>query len=54
MVYDSEFIEDSESAFLENDESDEGVSGLTDYIQKQFTRAEDARYTEENNWIRAY
>ena len=54
MAYDSEFIEDSESAFLENDESDEGVSGLTDYIQKQFTRAEDARYTEENNWIRAY
>ena len=54
MAYDSEFIEGSDSAFLENDESDEGVTGLTDYIQKQFTRAEDARYTEENSWIRAY
>ena len=30
------------------------MSGLAGYIRKQFSRAEDARYTEEEKWIKAY
>ena len=30
------------------------MSGLAGYVRKQFSRAEDARYTEEEKWIKAY
>ena len=30
------------------------MNGLAGYVRKQFNRAEDARYTEESKWIKAY
>ena len=55
MADETEFLDDSTSSYLEDgDQATEDASGITDYINKLFARAEDAKYQEESNWIRAY
>ena len=54
MANDTDFIDSNTSSYLEDATEEENVSGLTDYIQGLFSRAEDAKYQEESNWIRAY
>ena len=44
------FIEDSE----EGADTDESVGSIVQYVQKRFYKAEEARYTEEQRWIKAY
>jgi len=55
MANDTDYLDDSTSSYLEDgDQENENVAGITDHIQKLFSRAEDAKYQEESNWIRAY
>tara|TARA_R110000751_G_scaffold116178_2_gene215747 strand:+ start:463 stop:2583 length:2121 start_codon:yes stop_codon:yes gene_type:complete len=44
------FIEDSEEGFG----TDEPVGSIVQYVQERFSKAETARYTEEQRWIKAY
>tara|TARA_A100001391_G_scaffold80_1_gene202 strand:- start:6161 stop:8302 length:2142 start_codon:yes stop_codon:yes gene_type:complete len=55
MADETDFLEDSTSSYLEDgSQENEDASGITDHIYKLFSRAEDAKYQEESNWIRAY
>ena len=55
MTDETQFLEDSTSSYLEDGSQEtEDASGITDHIYKLFSRAEDAKYQEESNWIRAY
>jgi len=44
------FIEDSEEGL----NTDEPVGSILQYVQQRFYKAEEARYTEEQRWIKAY
>jgi hypothetical protein len=55
MADETDFLEDSTSSYLEDgSQATEDASSITDHIYKLFSRAEDAKYQEESNWIRAY
>ena len=58
MAYDVNDIDSSKSSYLEDtkDEGEDAVSinALSGYVEQQYKRAEDARYTDENSWIKAY
>ena len=55
MADETDFLEDSTSSYLEDgSQATEDASTITDHIYKLFSRAEDAKYQEESNWIRAY
>jgi len=51
-------MDDSEVSFIEDSEegsgSDEPVGSIVSYVQERFYKAETARYTEEQRWIKAY
>ena len=58
MAYDVNDIDSGKSSYLE-DNKDEGedatsINALAGYVEQQYKRAEDARYTDENSWIKAY
>ena len=57
MTYDVNSIDSNESSYMEDSDSDEDATisnALADYVTQQYSRAEDARYTDENSWIKAY
>jgi len=51
-------MDDSEVSFIEDSEeglgADEPVGSIVNYVQQRFYKAEEARYTEEQRWIKAY
>jgi hypothetical protein len=57
MTYDVNGIDSNESSYMEDSKSDEDdtiTNALADYVLHQYSKAEDARYSEENSWIKAY
>ena len=52
------YMDDAEVSFIEDSEegmgSDEPVGSIVAYVQERFYKAETARYTEEQRWIKAY
>jgi len=51
-------MDDAEVSFIEDSEeglgTDEPVGSIVQYVQQRFYKAEEARYTEEQRWIKAY
>ena len=51
-------MDDAEVSFIEDSEegsgTDEPVGSIVQYVQERFSKAETARYTEEQRWIKAY
>ena len=51
-------MDDSEVSFIEDSEegsgTDEPVGSILQYVQNRFYKAEEARYAEEQRWIKAY
>tara|TARA_R100000315_G_scaffold61315_2_gene39559 strand:- start:3594 stop:5720 length:2127 start_codon:yes stop_codon:yes gene_type:complete len=55
MAYNDMSSVDTDGNPIEVDSDDVRLmNGLAGYVRKQFNRAEDARYTEESKWIKAY
>ena len=57
MTYDVNGIDSNESSYMEDSKSDEDdtiTNALADYVLHQYSKAEDARYSDENSWIKAY
>ena len=51
-------MEDSESSFIEDisegETTDEPVGKVVSYVTERFKRAEQARYTDEERWVKSY
>ena len=51
-------MEQSESSFVEDmkegETSDSSVGTVTSFVEERFSKAETARYTDEQRWVRAY
>src|SRR6056300_1989563 len=60
-IYESEelYIDDEESSFVEDKKDSEGqddpiVGTVVTFIEEKFSRAEKARYSDEQRWIKSY
>ena len=57
MAQDVHGIDSNESSYMddsEGDSADSTTSALASYVTNLYSKAEDARYTDENSWIKAY
>tara|TARA_R110000787_G_scaffold89750_2_gene189811 strand:- start:4616 stop:6793 length:2178 start_codon:yes stop_codon:yes gene_type:complete len=57
MAQDAHGIDSNESSYMDDSEggsADSTTNALADYVNQQYSRAEDARYADENSWIKAY
>jgi len=60
-IFESEelYMDDAESSYVEDTDStepsvDEKVGTITGFVEEKFSRAEKARYTDEQRWIKSY
>ena len=60
-IFESEelYMDDEESSHVDDKEDtenkrDEKVGTVTGFVQDKFSRAEKARYSDEQRWIKAY
>ena len=60
-IFESEelYMDDAESSYVEDVDSaepsvDEKVGTITGFVEEKFSRAEKARYSDEQRWIKAY
>ena len=51
-------MEESDSSFVkdikEGDYTDEPVGAVVSFVEERFSKAETARYTDEQRWVRSY